>query len=1342
MPRQNPPLLSFNRGIISEKALGRVDLDRVRLSAEVMRNFLAKTQGAMTMRPGTKHFGSSLRDTGAYWVEFVAATDDVALLELANDTGTSAGSMRVWLGSDPHALSLLQRPPVDTTVTLTDTGWDDNSSGGVLISGSSTDVVPMMTSHVTGGVTISASSEDTDLDVNGGPVWRAFDDSGGTRWADTGIGGSALPSWLNVDFDTGANGSDAKAITSYSIRAFTLADSLDNAPTAWRLITGSHDTGTFATDTGKWTLVDERSGQTGWAVGEKRTFTRPDADTGTVEAQRHWRLFFTAVDGDTELFIGEVEMFTAIAQSQADVRAGELYLNATSIGARAKYQKQVVISDTGTEHALAINVRRGPVTLRVGSSQGNDDYISETSLGTGHHNLAFTPTSNFHVTLQNDDIIDRIVSSLTISDTGTVEVQSPWVAINLDDVRFDQSADVVYVDCADVAPHKIERRGTGRSWSVVGYEPNAGPFLASPSSRAKLSVSHFYGNTTLNSDVPVFTTGHVGALIRVFHETQSGEWPLGALDAKTDAVAVTGISDTGTTPPTDSERAIVFGVTGTGVFSTTIEKSVDGEDVGFRAISSSVSTATDTGTRSVTIIDKDDNIKVWYRLRIASYTSGVAVATIAYQGGGGVTGVARITGYNSNTDVDIEVLSRFSDTGPSENWQEGRWSGVRGYPSAVALHSGRLFHASGGMLDGSVSDDFENFDDTTVGDAGPIIRTLGSGPVDNIYFLLSLLRLIIGTTGAELALRSSSLDEPVTPDNSAARSFATNGSANLRALKIDNRGIHLQRSKQRLFMVGFGTTAQTIGDFEGQELTLLVPDLLAAGVVSIAVQRMPDTRIHCVLADGTVGLLTYEPTEEVVCWQTWTTNGSVERAMVLPGVSEDAIYYHVRRTIGSGNDQYTKILLHFDGPDGATTFHDSNQNTGRTWTAGGDAQIDTAQSVFGGASALFDGTGDYISAPDNADFALESDDFTIDCRFQVNAASGTYRVIASQMDSSDASTDSAWELRRENADKIKFIWVDGTTVNAFSSATSFTDSVNTGWHHIAIARNGSDLYMFIDGVLDASTTISTSINDSSVPLSIGRRQSGFGSYLGWIDEFRLSVGIARWTANFTPPTAPYGSVKRFLEKWAKESECFGDTGLCFIMDCASSYTDTGRTNTLTDIATHLPNTDVVLWGDLDTGSFPFVDLSPDTGSDFSQTLHTVDTGGDITLSLTDGMHHAVAGLPYSAAWKGTKLAYAAQLGTALTQKKRVPQLGLVLYKTHNNGLYMGSDTGIAAMQPLPRTLDEGAAVDADKIYRTLDEVAFAVPGRWNSDSRVALRAKAPRPATVLAAVPTVETNEK
>ena len=72
---------------------------------------------------------------------------------------------------------------------------------------------------------------------------------------------------------------------------------------------------------------------------------------------------------------------------------------------------------------------------------------------------------------------------------------------------------------------------------------------------------------------------------------------------------------------------------------------------------------------------------------------------------------------------------------------------------------------------------------------------------------------------------------------------------------------------------------------------------------------------------------------------------------------------------------FTKSLLHFDGADASTTFTDES---GKTFTARGNAQLDTAQQKFGTASGLFDGTGDYIDTPDHADWFLGTGDFTID----------------------------------------------------------------------------------------------------------------------------------------------------------------------------------------------------------------------------------------------------------------------------------------------------------------------------------------------------------------------------
>ena len=90
MPKVNADLLAFNRGSVSPLALARTDVERTRLSAATMTNFLPKTQGAMRLRPGSKYLGSSYNDSGAAWIDFIAATDDVALLELTDLR------MRVW----------------------------------------------------------------------------------------------------------------------------------------------------------------------------------------------------------------------------------------------------------------------------------------------------------------------------------------------------------------------------------------------------------------------------------------------------------------------------------------------------------------------------------------------------------------------------------------------------------------------------------------------------------------------------------------------------------------------------------------------------------------------------------------------------------------------------------------------------------------------------------------------------------------------------------------------------------------------------------------------------------------------------------------------------------------------------------------------------------------------------------------------------------------------------------------------------------------------------------------------------------------------------------------------
>jgi hypothetical protein len=220
-------------------------------------------------------------------------------------------------------------------------------------------------------------------------------------------------------------------------------------------------------------------------------------------------------------------------------------------------------------------------------------------------------------------------------------------------------------------------------------------------------------------------------------------------------------------------------------------------------------------------------------------------------------------------------------------------------------------------------------------------------------------------------------------------------------------------------------------------------------------------------------------------------------------------------------DPFEKVLLHFDGADGSTTIIDSNRGgSAHSWTANGNAQIDTAQSKFSGA-LLCDGIGDWVDANDSADFTLGSNDFTIDFWFSVNEAGGSFMRLAGQVDNTDANTLSAWSVLRLNTN-VMFaqVFVAGVAL-AIAGTTQFTDVLNVGFHHLAFVRTGSTLKMFIDGVQEGGdVAIAGSVNDSAAQIRVGACGANSDPWQGWIDEFRLRVGTAAWTANFTPPVAP------------------------------------------------------------------------------------------------------------------------------------------------------------------------------------------------------------------------------
>jgi hypothetical protein len=209
-----------------------------------------------------------------------------------------------------------------------------------------------------------------------------------------------------------------------------------------------------------------------------------------------------------------------------------------------------------------------------------------------------------------------------------------------------------------------------------------------------------------------------------------------------------------------------------------------------------------------------------------------------------------------------------------------------------------------------------------------------------------------------------------------------------------------------------------------------------------------------------------------------------------------------------------KLLMHFDGADGSTTFTDV---IGNTVTANGDAQIDTAQFKYGGASGLFDGTGDYLSIPQNGDNwdIGASTHATVEFWLRMSSLAAIGMPIGNRTTSPNAG----WEM---------FVDTDGslyaqTPVTSAGTAAGII-TTNT-WYHIAWQTSSTVAYIYVDGVCRSTGTVLAPTGNANIALNIGRRGfNGAFPLAGHIDDLRITVGTtARYsgttlnTTYFAPP---------------------------------------------------------------------------------------------------------------------------------------------------------------------------------------------------------------------------------
>ncbi len=223
--------------------------------------------------------------------------------------------------------------------------------------------------------------------------------------------------------------------------------------------------------------------------------------------------------------------------------------------------------------------------------------------------------------------------------------------------------------------------------------------------------------------------------------------------------------------------------------------------------------------------------------------------------------------------------------------------------------------------------------------------------------------------------------------------------------------------------------------------------------------------------------------------------------------------------------QSLSLLLHMDGANNSTTFTDSGP-IGHSVTAFGNARISTTESKFGGASGYFDGNGDYLNIGANAAFNFGTADFTVEFWYLSSSvpSTGFRRILAHPSSTNLANTFQIWHASGTTngafLDAVELVTPTGTAVTV-SVLTAVSDST---WHHIAFARQNGVSRAFLDGALKQSATDTNSYTRGGTEgVRVGGRGDlAAGTFVdGYIDELRITKGLARYTGTFALPTAAF-----------------------------------------------------------------------------------------------------------------------------------------------------------------------------------------------------------------------------
>ena len=527
---------------------------------------------------------------------------------------------------------------------------------------------------------------------------------------------------------------------------------------------------------------------------------------------------------------------------------------------------------------------QGAATRRVGTQ-----FISEVKTSANKTRLIpfeFSTTQTYILEFGNQYIRFYKDKGQILSGGSAYEIASPYLTAELFEIKFAQSADVLYICHPNHAVRKLSRTGH-TNWLLEELLFTYGPFLDENTETTTLSSSAISGNsvtitasavTGINNNTG-FQTTDVGRLVSIGYGLGYAE-----ITARTSTTVVT---------------ADILETLAPKVNPTKLSKEISASD-------------------TTIVVDKIDDYAATGTIRIddelITYT-GKDAATRSF------TGCTR--GTSSTTAVTHRTLAYVYSTEniATTKWKLGAFSDFSGHPACVSFFEQRLVFAGTNTEPQTIyfskSGDYENFATGTLADDA-MIYTIASNQVNRVRYLKAQRTLIIGTTGGEFTVTADGTDAAVTPTNLTIKKQSSFGTADVDALPVGNAVIFLQKAKRKFRELAYNFDSD---GYVAPDLCILNDAVTDSGINEFCYQQEPSSILWAVRDDGILIGLTYQRSENVVAWHKHKLGGSfgtnqfgiVESIASISGtLDEDELWIIVKRTINGSTKRYIECFSDFD----------------------------------------------------------------------------------------------------------------------------------------------------------------------------------------------------------------------------------------------------------------------------------------------------------------------------------------------------------------------------------------------------------------------------------------------